>query len=433
MILTVPGDKSVTQRALILAALSQGTSRLSGLLGGADPQSTAGALRALGARVPPIPADGSPIEVTGRGLHGLVRPEGSLDLGNSGTGARLLLGVLAGQPFDAVLTGDESLRSRPMRRVTEPLGLMGASFEEMGEPGRLPLRVAGGALRPLELELPVASAQVKSALLLAGLSGGVSVRLTEPGRSRDHTERMLRAAGVRVPSAAAGPGSRIELLDPPERISAREWQVPGDFSSAAFFLVLALLGGAGPSLEVRDVGLNPTRTGLLGILRRMGARLEVESTRPDDGIGEPLGVLGAAPSGLSATAVEPHEVPEAIDELPILAAAAARARGVTRITGAAELRVKETDRIRALAENLRRVGVTVEELDDGLEIEGTDAPLTGRVPSYGDHRIAMAFGVLGALPGNDVQVEGAHVVDVSYPDFWLDLDRASGGAAGARR
>lgn len=435
MIVTVPGDKSVTQRALILAALSEGTSRITGLLDGADPRSTAAALRALGAGIPSIPADGSVIEVVGRGLRGLTPPTDVLDLGNSGTGARLLLGVLAGQPgpFQAVLSGDDSLKARPMSRVTEPLGLMGARIDELGEPGRLPLRVSGASLRPLELELPVASAQVKSALLLAGLVGGVLVLLTEPGRSRDHTERMFRALGVPVLTHAAGPGRRVELRDLPDHLPARDWTVPGDVSSAAFLLTLALLGGAGPSLVVRGVGLNPTRTGILPILGRMGGRLQAEPLRPDIGVGEPTGLLRAAPSRLVATEVAADEIPGAIDEIPVLAVAAARAEGVTRITGATELRVKETDRIRALAENLRAVGVEVEELEDGLEIRGTDGPLGGRVHSFGDHRIAMAFGVLGALPGNEIDVDGAEVVEVSYPGFWDDLREVAAGRDVQRR
>jgi len=426
MIVRVPGDKSISQRALILAALSEGTSRVSGLLGSADPRATAGALRSLGARIPDIPVDGSPIEIVGTGLRGLREAEAPVDLENSGTGARLLLGVLSGQPFDTVVTGDESLRGRPMRRVTDPLARMGARFEELGEPGRLPIRVVGGRLDPASLDLPVASAQVKSALLLAGLVGGVPVTLTEPGFSRDHTERMLRAVGVNIETNPAAPGRRIRMTALPERLVAHDWTVPGDFSSAAFLVGLALLGGAGPTLTVRDVGLNPSRTGLLAILERMGARIDVETRDDDTGVGEPVGTIRVSPSELTATTVEPHEVPPAIDELPMVAVLATRAQGLTRIVGAAELRVKETDRLRALAENLRALGVSVNELEDGLEIEGSDAPMTGRIRSFGDHRIAMAFGVLARLPGCDIEVEGAEVVDVSYPEFWRDLQRVTG-------
>ena len=419
MIVTVPGDKSISQRALILAALAEGKSRLRGLLPGADPASTAGALRALGVALPELPSDGREVVVQGSGLGGLSPSAGPLDLGNSGTGTRLLLGVLAGQPFKAVLTGDGSLRSRPMGRVTSPLSDMGAKFRSLEVEDRLPLEVEGGPLHPLDYDLPVASAQVKSAILLAGVAGRSTVRLSEPGRSRDHTERMLSALGVSVDSRAEGERWRVELKDAPERLPPLDLDVPGDISSAAFVLVLALLGGACGELTVRGVGINATRTGVLPVLARMGARLAVE--RDADQGGEPVGSITAAPTVLRATTIGAEDVIGAIDEIPILAAAAARAQGTTRITGAGELRVKETDRLRALAQNLRAIGVRVEELEDGLEVEGTDQPLAGEVDAMGDHRIAMAFGVLGALAGNDIRVLGAQVVDVSFPSFWERL------------
>ena len=419
MIATVPGDKSISQRALILAALAEGKSRLRGLLSSADPDSTAGALRALGVALPMLPSDGGELVVQGKGLGGLSSPVGLLDLGNSGTGTRLLLGVLAGQPFKAILTGDDSLRSRPMGRVTRPLSEMGASFRSVEVEDRLPLEVEGGRLRPLHYDLPVASAQVKSAILLAGVSGRVTARLSEPGRSRDHTERMLSSLGVVVDSRSEGERWHVELRDTPERLGPLDIDVPGDFSSAAFVLVLALLGGARGELTVRRVGINSTRTGALPVLARMGASLVVE---PDaDQGGEPVGSITAVPTVLHATTIGAEDVIGAIDEIPILAVAAARAQGTTRITGAGELRVKETDRLRALLQNLRAVGVKVEALEDGLEVEGTDLPLAGEVDAMGDHRIAMAFGVLGALEGNDIRVRGAQVVDVSFPGFWEKL------------
>ena len=425
MIVTVPGDKSITQRALMLAAIADGASRLRGLLPGADPVSTAGAVRALGADVPMLPTDGHEIVITGRGLRGLSAPSGPLDLGNSGTGTRLLMGVLAGQPFKARMIGDESLSSRPMGRVTGPLAQMGARFRFLDKPDRLPLEIEGGRLAALTYALPVASAQIKSALLLAGIAGRVPVLLTEPGRSRDHTERMLTALGAHVHSGIANSSDlwRVELRDPPERLDPLDLAVPGDLSSAAFLIVLALLGGAGPQLTVRGIGLNPTRTGVLPVLERMGARLRID-LEPDQA-GEPVGAITASPTVLNAVAIGAADVVAAIDEIPILAAAAARAEGTTRITGAEELRVKETDRIKAVAENLRAIGVEAEELPDGLEIEGTDRPLAGEVDAFGDHRIAMAFGVLGALRGNDVRVRGREVVDVSFPDFWTRLAELS--------
>jgi len=425
MILTVPGDKSLSQRALILAALADGESRLTGLLPSADPNSTAAALRALGAGIGTLPPDGSPVRVSGRGLHGLTAPVGPLDLGNSGTGARLLMGVLAGCAFEAVLTGDASLSGRPMTRVTEPLSRMGARFEALDTPGRLPIRVRGGELHPLDYAAPVASAQLKSAILLAGLVGGVSVRVSEPGRSRDHTERMLHHVGAVVHSRADGDRWLVELLDPPSRLPPLDFHVPGDFSSAAFLLVAGLLGIGGGSITIREVGLNPTRTGLLPLLERMGGLVAVEGGH-DDG-GEPVGSLSVGPAEVRGIEVDAADVLAAIDEIPALVALAVRARGTTRITGAAELRVKETDRIRALVEGLTAIGVEAEETADGMILEGTDRPLRGTVESHLDHRIAMAFGLLGALPGNDIRIVGEDCVDVSFPDFWQVLTRLQRG------
>lgn len=421
MRLRVPGDKSMTQRALILAALADGESRLRGLLPAADPRSTAAALRRLGADIPPIPHDGAEIRVRGMGLTGLRAPSEPLDLGNSGTGARLLLGVLAAQPFQSVLTGDDSLRTRPMRRVTEPLAHMGAVFRWLGSEGTLPLAVGPTpGLKGVDLDLPVASAQVKSALLLAGVAGRVPVLLTEPGPSRDHTERMLTGAGATVLTHVRGPGRRVELRDPPGHLRPLDMVVPGDPSSAAFPVLAALLGVGAGEVRVEGVGLNPTRTGFVELFRRMGGQVEMEVT--GDAGGEPVGTVTARASVLEGIEIGAHEVVRAIDELPAIAVAAARARGVTRITGAGELRVKETDRIRALVGNLQAVGVTCRELEDGLEVVGTEARLAGTVRSFHDHRIAMVFGVLGAQGGNAIRVEGAEAVEVSFPGFWAFLE-----------
>jgi 3-phosphoshikimate 1-carboxyvinyltransferase len=421
MRIKVPGDKSISQRALILSGLARGESRIRGLVPGGDPASTANALRALGVQVPPHANWGREARIPGRGLRGLQRPGDFLDLQNSGTGARLLLGVLSGQPLDAVVTGDDSLRKRPMARVTEPLSAMGARFEALEAPGRLPMKVQGGPLSPLEYRLPVASAQVKSALLLAGLVGGVPVTLHEPGRSRDHTEGMLRASGVEVLSGPEGDGWGVALTGPAKQLHPLDLDVPGDFSSAAFFILLGLLREGGASLILEGVGLNETRTRLLPVLARMGGRIRVENLRGERQ-GEPQGDLVVEASELVGTDVGGNEIPGLIDEVPILAVGALRARGETRITGARELRVKETDRIRALVENLRSLGVEAEELEDGLVVPGTDLPLSGRVRSFGDHRIAMAFGILGALPGNRIEIEGADVAGVSFPGFWEVLE-----------
>ena len=420
----VPGDKSISQRALIFASLATGESRLRGLLPGDDPRATGSALQALGVEFPALPRDGAEVRIQGVGLHGFREPDEVLDFENSGTGARLMLGVLAGQPFITTVTGDESLRSRPMGRVTRPLSHMGATFRDLGEADRLPLEVVGSTLRALDYDSPVASAQVKSALLLAGLVGETFVLVSEPRRSRDHTERMLSLTGASVISHENGGRWQVELRDPPSNLDPLDLEVPGDFSSAAFFVVLALLGGVDGGLTIEHVGLNPTRIGLLSVLSRMGARIEVAEGGGSEP-GEPVGQLHVWPSALHAAEVTEREVPAMIDEFPILAVAAARASGVTRITGASELRVKESDRIRALVENLRAVGVDVEELEDGLEISGSDRPLGGRVVSHHDHRIAMAFGILGALRGNGIEVEGRSVVDVSFPGFWDMLDLLS--------
>jgi 3-phosphoshikimate 1-carboxyvinyltransferase len=426
----VPGDKSITQRALILATLSEGESRLSGLLTGDDPRSTAAALRALGADVPPPPPDGSEISVHGRGLRGLVASDRELDFGNSGTGARLMLGVLAGQPFDTVVTGDPSLRGRPMRRVTDPLSEMGAAFEELSEANRLPIRVRGGSLHSIDYVSPVASAQVKSAVLFAGLVGGCPVSVLEPGRSRDHTERMLRGVGALVTGAPEGGGWQVRLDTPPARIDPLDYRVPGDPSSAAFLLALAALGGVDGPLRIEDVALNPTRTGFLAALRRMGITVDASVRR--DVPWEPVGDLEiGSTETLRATEIAGEEVPALIDEIPVLAVLAARAEGATRITGAGELRIKETNRITALVENLRAVGVQAEELEDGLEIEGTDRPLAGRVRASHDHRIAMAFGVLGAVPGNEIEIDQPGIAGVSFPGFWKLIEELTSKASEA--
>jgi len=413
----VPGDKSLTQRALILASLAEGESRVSGLLHGGDSESTANALRALGVDIPAIPDDGSPILIRGVGLRGLKPPSDSLDLGNSGTGTRLLAGVLAGSDLTATIDGDASLRSRPMRRVVDPLMAMGAGFEFVADVDRLPLMVTGRhPLEPIDWPSKVASAQVKSAVLLAGLTGNAFAMVTEPSRSRDHTERLFNQVGVSVISHAVGERWRVEMRDPPGRIAPLDFEVPGDVSSASFVFALAALGGGGPEVVVERVGLNPTRTVFLDVLRRMGADVEIHDTTPA-GASEPYGDVTVRPSRLVGVEVGAAEVPGLIDELPLVAALGALAEGRTRITGAAELRHKESDRIRAMVTNFRALGIETEELADGMVVAGADRPLSGWVKAWEDHRIAMAFGVLDALPGNDVQVDFPEVTDVSFPGF----------------
>ena len=418
MRIRVPGDKSLSQRALIVAALAEGTSRISGLLRGGDAESTAGALRALGVPLPAIPDDGSEMLVEGVGLDGLRAPVGGLDLGNSGTGARLLMGAVAGSDLSATFDGDASLRTRPMARVTRPLSVMGARFERLGEADRLPIVVHGRSrLDAVEWDSPVASAQVKSTILLAGLTGRAFAIVTEPRESRDHTERMLNAVGASVIGHATDGGWRVELRDPPDRIGPLDFAVPGDISSAAFVLALAALGAAGREVTIEYVGLNPTRTAFLDVLLRMGVEIEVRDRTPD-GSTEPVGDVVVRPNGLRATSVGADEVPRLIDELPLVAVLGACADGETRITGAEELRAKESDRIATVATNLSALGVEVEELDDGLIIQGVHGRLlSGRVRAWHDHRIAMAFSVLGAATGGGIEVDDLAVAAVSFPGF----------------
>jgi len=415
----IPGDKSITHRALLLSAIASGQSRLRGLLHGEDCQGTASVLRSLGAKLPEIPEDGSEVLVEGVGFDGLQSPLSVLDCGNSGTTARLLLGILSGLSLQAEVTGDESLRSRPMRRVTATLSDMGASFEEHGEPNRLPLRVSGGRLTSLTYRSPIASGQVKGAILLAGLCGGVDVTVVEPSRSRDHTERILRRMGVTVREAVSAEGWEVSLASNQRKLAPLDLTVPGDFSSAAFLMAFGLLRGGVDTLRIENVGLNPTRTGLLDLFREMGGRIEVQNIRErEDSSGEPAGDLVVFPSSLRGVSVGGSQISLLIDEIPVLAVTAALAAGATEIRDAGELRVKETDRISALVTNLRAIGTGVEEYEDGLRIEGRSGRLSGRVSSWKDHRIAMAFGVLGALPGNAVIVDDPDVVNVSFPGFW---------------
>jgi 3-phosphoshikimate 1-carboxyvinyltransferase len=414
--LRVPGDKSITHRALILAALASGRSRIIRPLIGADTRSTAAALRALGVDIPELNAD---VNVEGVGLHRLRASRTPIDCGNSGTTARLLMGVLAGCAFETTLTGDASLCSRPMRRVTVPLELMGATFRELDREDRLPIRMQGGALRPLRYESPHASAQVKSAILLAGLSGSADVAVVEPILSRDHTERMLAHVGVPLRRQVTADGRPEVALSPVPELAAFEIDVPGDFSSAAFIVAHTLLAGTA-AVRIRDVGLNPTRTGFIDAVQRMGGTLRVENVR--ESCGEPLGDLVAERSELTGTRLTATEIPSLVDEVPVLAILAAHARGMTIVEGAGELRVKESDRIRAIVENLAGLGVAVEERPDGMAIEGSSdrrgQRLAGAVTVHGDHRIAMAFGVLAAATGGAVSIDDPDVVDVSFPGFW---------------
>lgn len=419
----VPGDKSISHRSLMMGALANGTTRIRDILTAADVRSTASVLRSLGTTVPDLLASRE-IVVNGLGRRGFRSPEDVLDCGNSGTTARLMMGVIAGSAVAATFTGDESLRSRPMRRITDPLQLMGARSVELGEAGKLPIRIEGGDLKSIRYELPHASAQIKSAILLAAAASGVGVQVIEQVRSRDHTERMLGAAGVPIATEAVD-GKVLVTLSPADRLDALDVIVPGDFSSAAFFLGAALLGACA-AVRVPDVCLNETRTGMLRVLEMMGADITIEKPRTVSG--EPIGDVIARTSELRAVNIGAEIVPSMVDEIPMLAMLAARADGETTIRGAAELRVKETDRIRAVVDGLRTIGVDADELADGLVVQGTTRPLKGLVKTYADHRIAMCFGVLGAQSGNEIVVDDPGAVDISFPTFWASLQRIRAAA-----
>ena len=410
----VPGDKSLSHRALILAALSTGRSSVRRILRSADVESTAGVLRALGC---PIPALGDRMEIQGVGVRGFRAPAADLDCGNSGTTVRLMSGAVAGHTFASRFIGDASLSRRPMRRVSEPLTAMGASIEFEGADG-LPMTVRGGSLNKLEWSSKVPSAQVKSALLLAGLVGGVEVTVRESERSRDHSERMLASVGVRMSIRDKGDGYAA-TLHPAKSLAPLDIDIPADPSSAAFFAALAALAERG-ELQISSVLRNDTRWGFFDTLRRMGAKVGESSS--DMRAGEPVvGELRIAPGKLVGVEVPASRVPSMIDELPMLACLAACAEGETIVSGAAELRVKESDRIAAVVSNLVAVGATAEETSDGFRITGSDRPLSGRVITRGDHRIAMAFGVLAALPRNNIEIDDRDCVGVSFPAFWSEL------------
>lgn len=408
--LEVPGDKSISHRAVMLAGLSNGPCLIKGFLSSEDCLCTVGAMRSLGVQI-------DFIDETTLIVHGVRRvftaPSGDIDCGNSGTTMRLMAGILAGQPFRSRLVGDASLSKRPMRRIMDPLSQMGAKITAEGTDGRPPLTIEGGNLEPIHFLSPVASAQVKSAVLLAGMFAKGKTSVTEPTQSRDHTERMLEYFLVRPQKQGLTVGIFGEQT--PE---SREFQVPGDISSAAFWLVAA---AAQPQsrLLVKNVGLNETRSGVLAVLIRMGAVIRERITSPQ---AEPIGVVDIQGGVLKGTEIKGAEIANVIDELPILAVAGALAQGKTVIRDAGELRVKETDRLAAIATNLRAMGVTVTETESGLEIIG-GSPLRGaKMDSFGDHRIAMAFAIAGLFADGETVITGTECVNTSYPSFYATLE-----------
>lgn len=417
--LQVPGDKSISHRAVMFAAIARGSTRVSGFLPGADTLCTAQILRDLGVAIERI--GHTELLVKGVGLHGLRASAQSLDCGNAGTAMRLLAGLLAGQAFACTLIGDESLSRRPMRRVLDPLRLMGAQIEASAQ-GTAPLRIApAGGLHGIDYLCPVASAQVKSCVLLAGLYASGPTRVTEPAATRDYTERMLAALGADLQVQGL-----TTTLRPGRELHAQDIAVPGDFSSAAFFLVAGAIAPQG-ELIVRNVGLNPRRSGLLDTLLDMGADIEVLDRR--DIAGEPVADLRVRASPLHGVDVPVERVPDMIDEFPAFAIAAACAQGVSRVRGAHELRVKESDRIAAMAHGLTSLGVDVEEYPDGMAISGRERLSGGIIDSHGDHRIAMSFALAALRADAPLRITDCANVDTSFPGF-AELASSIGVAVG---
>ena len=406
--LTVPGDKSISHRAILMSSIASGQADVRNLGPGADVRSSIACMRQLGVEIDEH--DGA-FRIYGEGAEGLIQSRPPLDCGNSGTTARLISGILAGQPFTSVLVGDQSLSRRPMARVAKPLQLMGATVEG----ATLPLTIRGGHLHGVEYQPEVASAQVKSCVLLAGLFGSSPTTVVEPVATRDHTERLLRAMGAHVEVE----GPRITVW-PASSLRALDIDVPGDFSSAAFWLVAGLIL-PGARVTVRNVGLNDSRTGLLDVLREMGASVEVRDPREVGG--EPVADLVARHTPLKGASIGGAIIPRLIDEVPILAVAVALAEGTTTIRDAAELRVKESDRIAAVAGGLAAMGVLVEELPDGLVIHGARALADAALETLGDHRLAMAWAIAGLASSDGVRIDDRECASISYPSFWDDLAR----------
>ena len=407
--LTVPGDKSISHRAVMFGSLAQGTTRITHFLEGADCLSTISCFRKMGVD---IERNASEILVHGKGLHGLSAPSEILDVGNSGTTTRLISGILAGQSFTSELNGDASIQSRPMKRIMTPLQSMGADIVSIKGNECAPLRITGKSLQAVHYQSPVASAQVKSCVLLAGMYADGITRVTEPVLSRNHTEIMLNYLGAKVTSQGT-----TASIEPEPLLKAREIQVPGDISSAAYFIAAGLLT-PGSQILLRNVGINPTRDGILKVCRAMGADITLLNVNEE---GEPVADLLIRSSQLHGTTVEGSIIPTLIDEIPMIAVMAAFAEGTTVIRDAAELKVKESDRIAVVTEGLRRMGADIQPTEDGMIIHG-GKPLQGaKINSYLDHRIAMSFAVAGTICDGTMDIVNGDCVNISYPGFYKDL------------
>lgn len=411
--ITVPGDKSISHRAVFFGAIAEGTTEIEGFLEGEDNWSTVEAFRAMGVKIETLGP--TRVRVTGKGSSGLKEPGDVINAGNSGTTTRLLTGLLSAQPFFSVITGDESLRKRPMKRVVEPLSMMGASISGRKNNSLLPLAISGRRLKGISYATPVASAQLKSAILLAGLHASGETTVTEPEKSRDHTERMLSLFGADIVAS----GTTVTVRSTKGLIGCKIC-VPGDISSAAFFMVGAMIT---PSSEllIKDVGVNPTRTGIIEILRKMGGSVAATNERVESG--EPVADILVKTSRLKGVDISGSDLLPAIDEFPVICVAAAFAEGTTTISGASELRVKESDRVAAMAESLKAVGVRNTEKEDGIVIEGAPGEIPGgKVESRGDHRIAMSMAIAALRSKKNIEIKGAQSVDVSFPGFFSLLE-----------
>jgi len=405
-----PGDKSISHRAVILSSLAVGTSTINGFLKSEDTLSTLNAFINMGVEIHMTPEI---LNINGVGIHGLKKPFKTVDAGNSGTTARLLMGLLSGQEFISGLTGDKYLRKRPMRRVVDPLKLMGADITGENNADNLPLIINGRKLKSIKYRLPVASAQVKSAIILAGLFANGETEIIEPQKTRDHTERMLNHLGSHLRT-----DDRSIFVSPVEKLNPSNLNIPSDISSAAFFIVAALIN-EGSEIILKNVGLNTARTGILEILKRMGGSIEIQDKKIE--CGEDVGDLVVKSSDLKGIEINGEDIPRAIDELPIIAAAACFAEGRTVITDAKELRVKETDRIKAVVSEFSKLGADITELEDGMTINGSQQLKGNICDSWGDHRIAMSLAIAATLSSGETTINNSECVNISYPEFFDTL------------
>ncbi|WHY75874.1 3-phosphoshikimate 1-carboxyvinyltransferase [Neobacillus sp. WH10] len=408
---TIPGDKSISHRSVMFGSIAYGETKVTNFLPGDDCLSTISCFRKLGVT---IEESDNQLRIIGNGFEGLTEPDGVLDVGNSGTTIRLLMGILAGRPFFSTLVGDESIGKRPMTRVTGPLTRMGAWLDGRKNGAFTPISIRGGQLNPFHYELPVASAQVKSALILAGLQAAGESTIIEPAETRDHTERMIQQFGGEITK-----NNKVITVKGGQKLTASTIHVPGDISSAAFFLVA---GAVIPRSEIvlKNVGLNPTRTGIIEVMKKMGADLEI--VQKDDNSFEPTGDLIIKTSNLKGTVVEGDIIPKLIDEIPIIALLATQAEGITVIKDAEELKVKETNRIDTVVYELRKLGASIEATNDGMIIYGKSNLNGGRVSSHGDHRIGMMLSIAALLCINNVELEQSEAISVSYPNFFAHLN-----------